>query len=49
MQEHIVSLVQQALKEAGVSPADISCIAYTKVGHASRCHVLRLMIFHLWV
>lgn len=26
-----MSLVQQALKEAGVSPAEISCIAYTKV------------------
>lgn len=32
LQEHIVGLVQQALKEAGVLPADISCIAYTKVG-----------------
>lgn len=35
MQEHVVALVRQGLKEAGVSPADISCIAYTKVGHAS--------------
>ena len=34
MQEHIIDLVQKALKEAGVSPADLSCIAYTKVGRA---------------
>jgi tRNA A37 threonylcarbamoyladenosine modification protein TsaB len=30
-QEHIVGLIQQALKEARVGPKDISCIAYTKV------------------
>ena len=27
----MVALVQAALKEAGVTPADISCVAYTKV------------------
>lgn len=35
MQANIVQLVQQALKEAGVQPQQISCIAYTKVGLAS--------------
>ena len=38
LQEHILSLVQEALKLADARPADISCIAYTKVGqqlHAS--------------
>ena len=30
-QHWAVKLVQQALEEAGVGPADISCIAYTKV------------------
>jgi len=31
LQEHVVSLVQEALKTAAVTPADIACIAYTKV------------------
>lgn len=30
-QEHVVALVQQALEEAGITPTDIGCIAYTKV------------------
>lgn len=30
-QEHCINLVQQALKEAGVSPSEIDGIAYTKV------------------
>lgn len=30
-QEWAVKLVQQALAEAGLTPADISCIAFTKV------------------
>ena len=29
-QEHVVALVQAALAEAGVSPADMGCVAYTK-------------------
>ena len=36
-QEHLVALVQAALKEAGVTPADISCVAYTKVGSLQYC------------
>jgi N6-L-threonylcarbamoyladenine synthase len=28
--EHVIALVQAALAEAGVTPADIGCIAYTK-------------------
>ena len=31
MQEHAVQLVKEALDIAGVKPADIACIAYTKV------------------
>lgn len=31
LQEHVLPLVQQALKIAGVTPADLTCIAYTKV------------------
>jgi len=30
-QEHVIALVKAALKEAGVGPAGISCVAYTKV------------------
>ena len=36
-QEWAVRLVQQALREAGVAPAQISCIAFTKVS-ARRLH-----------
>ena len=31
MQEHAVRLVKEALDIAGAKPADIACIAYTKV------------------
>ena len=31
MQEHAVQLVKEALDIAGVKPADIACIAHTKV------------------
>ena len=31
MQEHAVRLVKEAMDIAGVTPVDISCIAYTKV------------------
>ena len=31
VQEHAVQLVKEALDIAGVKPADIACIAYTKV------------------
>ncbi|KAK9916662.1 hypothetical protein WJX75_005477 [Coccomyxa subellipsoidea] len=51
-QEHIVGLVQQALKEAGVLPADISCIAYTKGpgmgGPLVTCAVVARMLALLW-
>ncbi|CAL8466701.1 g6237 [Coccomyxa elongata] len=51
-QEHVVALVRQALKEAGVSPADISCIAYTKGpgmgGPLVTCAVVARMLALLW-
>ncbi|BDA41013.1 probable tRNA N6-adenosine threonylcarbamoyltransferase [Coccomyxa sp. Obi] len=51
-QEHVVSLVRQALKEAGVSSADISCIAYTKGpgmgGPLVTCAVVARMLALLW-
>lgn len=31
VQEHVISMVQQALREAKLQSTDISCIAYTKV------------------
>ena len=31
LQEHVVGLIMKALEEAGVTAAEIDCIAYTKV------------------
>ena len=39
LQEHVLPLVQQALKIAGLTPADLTCIAYTKVNLCSECHL----------
>ena len=35
-QKHILDLVDQALETAGVAPADIDVIAYTKVSDAGQ-------------
>jgi len=35
VQEHIISLVKQALEQASVTPEQIDCIAYTKVQPAA--------------
>ena len=46
LQEHVLPLVQQALKIAGVTPADLTCIAYTKVGVWSEASVCHLHVRH---
>ncbi|PSC73388.1 putative tRNA N6-adenosine threonylcarbamoyltransferase isoform A [Micractinium conductrix] len=51
-QEWAVKLVQQALAEAGLTPADISCIAFTKGpgmgGPLVSCAVVARMLSLLW-
>ena len=56
LQEHVLPLVQQALKIAGLTPADLTCIAYTKVGPCpgapSACHLHnrhRAMCVEAWL
>jgi tRNA A37 threonylcarbamoyltransferase TsaD len=39
--------VQQALKEAGVGPADIGLIAYTKVGPLPGCLFCSRITLHV--
>ena len=38
-QEHILALVKAALGEAKITPAQLDCIAYTKVSHRSCLHL----------
>eukprot|EP00884_Botryococcus_braunii_P011315 jgi/Botrbrau1/20184/Bobra.0173s0082.1 len=51
-QEHILKLIHQALKEAGIGPRDLSCIAYTKGpgmgGPLVSCAVAARMLSQLW-
>eukprot|EP00891_Asterochloris_glomerata_P003568 jgi/Astpho2/3568/fgenesh1_pm.00057_%23_12_t len=51
-QEHVLPLVQQALKIAGVTPADLTCIAYTKGPGMGApllsCAVAARMLSQMW-
>ncbi|KAK9809867.1 hypothetical protein WJX72_000655 [[Myrmecia] bisecta] len=51
-QEHILDLVQQAIKEAGIAPSELCCIAFTKGPGMGAplvsCAVVARMLSQLW-